>query len=380
MKLQRHDRLPFACLLCLVAPAIAEGSGLPAYVIQPLAAPAGQSMLYPHSIDASGEVVGDGWPTMYVASVDSARPIEVFDPTTSRYLNLDSAWRINDAGVIAGTAYRPTGQITFIQSATSTEIVAVTDSIYGTTVQDMNNAGTIVGDYFSTSADHLGERAYVYANHTFTLLGSLPDSVDATGQSFSIALAINDSGVIAGNSRTADSSYPAVLFHDGQVTSLGTPPGFTTAGVRAINNAGTIVGEACNVPIFSRDPSASAMFLYEGGHYTLIPSPGGRIVPLDINSSGDVVGVYYYADASHAMVPFIYHDGVLSDLAEVLDPSSGWALTGADAINDAGQILVDGSYLGQEYAAVMTPVPEPVGLCGLVAFVAAGVRRRKVAR
>jgi uncharacterized membrane protein len=342
-------------------------------------------MRYPHSINASGEVVGDGWPTMYVASVDSARPPVVRDPNTHELLDIQSLWRINDAGVIAGTAQRdtdgshgPTGGITFIQSPTSTEVISRANG--SVTVQDMNNAGVIVGDYFSENKEDAGNHAFLYANHTFTPLGSLPDSADVNGQTFSIASTINDSGVIAGTARAADSSYPAVLFHDGQVTSLGTPHGFSTAFVRAINNAGTIVGEASNVPVGSHDPSASAMFLYEGGQYTLIPSPGGRIMPLDIDSSGDVVGLYHYADATHAPVAFIYHDGVLSDLAEALDPSSGWTLSDAEGINEAGQIVVRGSYLGQGYTAVMTPVPEPAGLCGLVVFVAAGVRRRKAAR
>jgi hypothetical protein len=47
------------------------------------------------------------------------------------------------------------------------------------------------------------------------------------------------------------------------------------------------------------------------------------------------------------------------DLNSLIDPLSGWELTGGYAINDAGQITGSGRIGGQSHAFLLTPVPEP---------------------
>jgi hypothetical protein len=46
-------------------------------------------------------------------------------------------------------------------------------------------------------------------------------------------------------------------------------------------------------------------------------------------------------------------------LNTLLDPLSGWSLSVATAINDAGQIVGAGMLEGQTHAFLLTPVPEP---------------------
>jgi probable HAF family extracellular repeat protein len=76
--------------------------------------------------------------------------------------------------------------------------------------------------------------------------------------------------------------------------------------------------------------------------------------------------------------PFLYQDGTLYDLANLLDCSdSGWTNLTPESINDLGQIAGYGTFDGQTEAFLLTPtgdgsfsasgVPEPASLT-LLAF------------
>ena len=63
----------------------------------------------------------------------------------------------------------------------------------------------------------------------------------------------------------------------------------------------------------------------------------------------------------------------------LIDPSSGWILADATAINDSGQIVGNGTNpAGQTHAFLLTPIPEPASLALLAlggAIVLLGRRR-----
>jgi hypothetical protein len=73
----------------------------------------------------------------------------------------------------------------------------------------------------------------------------------------------------------------------------------------------------------------------------------------------------------------------MTDLNTLIDPTSGWNLTEADAVNDSGMIVGQGwSSANYEYhALLLTPVPEPSTIALLFASAACLVgyvwRRRK---
>jgi hypothetical protein len=75
---------------------------------------------------------------------------------------------------------------------------------------------------------------------------------------------------------------------------------------------------------------------------------------------GDLVG--------HGFV--YYGSGSIQDLNNLIEPSSGWTIDDADAINDSGQIAAEGYYQGSAdaHAVLLTPIeePEPSTLCLLV--------------
>jgi probable HAF family extracellular repeat protein len=67
-----------------------------------------------------------------------------------------------------------------------------------------------------------------------------------------------------------------------------------------------------------------------------------------INDHGVVVG----ASGGRA---FIYREGAMVDLNSLLPAESGWVLTTASGINDAGEIVGTGLYDGVERGFVLIP-------------------------
>ena len=91
----------------------------------------------------------------------------------------------------------------------------------------------------------------------------------------------------------------------------------------------------------------------------LIPADSGWVLSYaaDINEAGQIVGSARNAEGnlSHG---FLYTGGRLYDLADLLVPGHGWEyLTSADAINDNGQVVGYGRINEQFRAFLMTPVP-----------------------
>lgn len=59
----------------------------------------------------------------------------------------------------------------------------------------------------------------------------------------------------------------------------------------------------------------------------------------------------------------MWEDGVgMQDLNDLVDPTSGWLFTRAVALNNKGQIVVEGSYNGEwDHSFLLTPIaPVPL--------------------
>jgi uncharacterized repeat protein (TIGR01451 family) len=210
----------------------------------------------------------------------------------------------------------------------------------------INNDHQIVGR--SPSGDGIIE-AFSWSAGEITGLGGLVPG------DYSEAWDINDAGVIVGESGAADGSVHAFRYADGAMTDLGTPsPNFESSWARGINEAGTIVG---------------GTYVADGGTYPFVLTDGQWDVVTEVlgyadavNASGQVVGTFFTPAGESA---FIYEDGVLTDLNQLLPVGSGWQLGAAIDINDAGQIVGQGMHDGEGRGFLLTPTTSPPPMADL---------------
>lgn len=120
---------------------------------------------------------------------------------------------------------------------------------------------------------------------------------------------------------------------------------------------------------------------FESNTFTSLGSLGGSVgTAYDINSVGDIVGwSRTTAGENHA---FLYTAGSMLDLNTMTNLPSGWILTNAVGINDAGSIAASATYGGLSYAVVLTAIPEPstyVALVGGLALLSVvAIKRRNL--
>jgi len=130
------------------------------------------------------------------------------------------------------------------------------------------------------------------------------------------------------------SGVHAVLWDGDAITDLGTLGGDSSIAT-GINDEGQIVGTS------GLEDGHSRAFLWEKDtldNLGVLPEGGDSSYAADINSAGQVVGsVEGYGD--HGQVAFLWQNGDMIDLNTLIPADSGWALLGAWAVNDAGQIV-----------------------------------------
>ena len=202
------------------------------------------------------------------------------------------------------------------------------------------------------------------------------------GGTSSQAYAINSTGQVTGEADTSLGLPRAFLYSNGVMQNLGTLGGIESIGY-AINSTGQVAGMSYN------NNGLDQAFLYSNGTMQDLGALGGSAsVAYGINSVGDVVG---YADTSSGEQAFIYSNGLMQNLNALIGTDSSlYTLNSATAINDLGQIAVNGTVnsTGQSVAFLLTPittssstaVPAP-GSLALLLFGMAGLvllSRRRV--
>ena len=305
---------------------------------------------------------------------------------------------INNAGQVAGWS----GDYAFLYSGgTMTALNTSPNYSIHSHGWGINSAGQVAGDYVTGGNFH----ACIYSDGTRTDLGTIGDGTQ------SYARAINDSGHVAGYSQTNGSGPEhAFLYRDGTMTDLGTLSGRLYSFAYAVNNADQVVGRC-----------ESRAFLYSGGLMTDLGaayfSPSDESCAYGINDSGQIVGYANFGYASHRAFlisggtatqlgtldcpdseayginsaglvvgmsgerAFLYADGLMTDLNDLIDPAAGWDLHCATAINDNGQIVGYGiNPQGYRYPFLLTVIPEPATMSLLALGLAAMVTCRRRGR
>jgi probable HAF family extracellular repeat protein len=173
------------------------------------------------------------------------------------------------------------------------------------------------------------------------------------GTSDSNASGINDRGDVVGGGTTPHFLSQALLWRrGGRMIPLGEEIGrYGQRSASAVNEKGEIVG-------WIETAGGSRPFLWRNGRTTLLGGLVGSAQAKDINERGQVVGVSSLGrgGATHA---FLWQDGRMHDLNQMIPSSAGWVLEEAVAINDRGQIVCNGYVRGDRNsnrALLLTPV------------------------
>ena len=206
----------------------------------------------------------------------------------------------------------------------------------------INDAGVIVG-WAETSLN---------VRHAFQWSGGvMADIHPGNDEDSSDASDINNAGVIVGAERLPNSNYwRALKWEPGGAPPMHLGTLGDENGAEAVNDLSQISG------YFSFATSSLSGFLWLPDPAYGLPA-GMNNLGVDagsahsINDSGQVIG------SGSGTAPYLWQAGILTPLANLLPPGSGWTISNAAAINDKGQIVGAGMYQGKLHGYMLTPVP-----------------------
>ncbi|MCI0348194.1 MAG: DUF3466 family protein, partial [Acidobacteriales bacterium] len=318
------------------------------------------------------------------------------------------AFGISDDGAICG-GYVDCGENghQVIWSATgeiAAEIPPSAEPGFPNAPLDLNIFGEAVGRLYLPALTP-PDRAFLYSEGVTINLGALP------GHTWSEALAINSSGIVVGNSNNsafgpltafmweedtmsalplpygtkseaygisdsgqicgwmgnhAQNDTHAYIYDlkSGEVIDVGTPlPGTTNARATGINNADVICGWSfipCGFACYERKS-----FIWNNGAVEdlgVLPEYISTFAQA-INDANVIVGYCdrYPIDASQQA--FVWQNGVIHALNDLVAPELNLNIRIAWDINNAGQIVASATQTGSsdQLAVRLTPIPSPTG-------------------
>lgn len=277
---------------------------------------------YALGLNSAGQVVGYGYmgdnQTMHAFRTE---PNAAIDPAADDLGSLTDAngtsWAtaINDAGQVAGSSFTADGQQHAFRTEPNAAIDPSTDDL-GTLISGwesdaagINSSGQVAGTSFIYDGHNTYERAF-RTQPNAPIDPSTDDLGTLGGQSLqdTEARGLNDSGQVVGWSYTPDDSMHA----------------YRTQPNAPINPATDDLGT-----LGGWDSAADG-----------------------INAGGQVVGWSETSDWNeHA---FLYDSRGMHDLNALLPDGTGWTLTEAEAIDNAGNIVGIGLYKGQPRGFLLT--------------------------
>jgi probable HAF family extracellular repeat protein len=235
----------------------------------------------------------------------------------------------------------------------------------------INNRGEVAGVAETSTKDKNCPSPQVF-DFEAVIWGPKPGEIrqlnPLTGDSVGSALWINDHGQAVGTSGSCANTAlvpltvgpHAVLWENGGATDLGNLGGTALNIGLYINNQGQVVG-ASSLTDQGTPFNGTDAFLWTRatGMRDLGTLPGDVASGgLGINDRGEVVGVSF--DKSGNSRPFLWHNGVMSDLNTLIPASSPLMLLWASVINSRGEIVGFGmTKAGDVHGYLATPSSGP---------------------
>ena len=288
------------------------------------------------AINASGQITGDSVlstlvqvpcpPQKYGGPQKCfTHPDHAFVWSNGTMIDLDTLGGLNsrvvaisDSGEVVGSSTtKNPGSGEFLWNGRNTKPLSAPAQVYG-----INDSGQIVGQCRVSML--LQSFACVVSNGAVTALpapnpnleclniNTIPGSIPA-------AVAINNNGQVLGNCFKSAGGL-AVVWTNDTPTLLPTLGGGSSSGT-AISGNGQVVGTS------DTSTGAEDGFLWSHGTTTDL---GSNFSPAAVNDSGVVVGEQ-----------FVYSNGTLQHLNNLIPAGSGYQIQNATGINDNGQIVVN---------------------------------------
>ena len=293
-----------------------------------------------------------------------------------------TAYAINNNGVVVGSSFNAVGDSRgFVWNGGALIELGGLPGSFQQYANGINNAGTIVGSADGTavqwqngtpSAIGTGESGATAVNSSGQVAGMSNGQAFRTvggqvqllgtlmGGNWASAYGINTAGEVAGYGDTAYGDMIGFVSQNGQLQSIGTLGGGSSYAM-ALNDAGQVVGHA------ARSTGFLEAFLYQNGMLSGLGTLGGvASYAYGINRTGQVVG-YSWVAGDNEVAAFLYSNGQMQNLNELVAPNSGWHLLAAHGINDSGQIVGTGIYGGQQMAVLLNPIASVPPLSGFEA-------------
>ena len=263
------------------------------------------------------------------------------------------AYRISDNGIIVGRAQDASGRFhAFVTTFNggAIELNALNpraDGDFGAAL-GVNSVGEVAG-YYLTEGDHMSARNRVFYYRDFRV-----EDLGAFGGEDGVVVAVNDRGSLAGffsaEPHADYAEHRSFLFTRGKLVPIGSLGGQLTTA-RDLNNRDEVVGDGD-----AGDGEHHAFLFARGTLRDLGALAGGQqSAAYAINERGDIVGFSEGPDASARAV--IVTAGVMRDLNGLIPSGSGWVLTEARDINEAGRIVGTGWLNGEQRGFLLTPTP-----------------------
>lgn len=240
---------------------------------------------------------------------------------------------INDRSTIVGVDYTNDAFRGFLLRDTQASPINVVAGEAQVFPLDINNRGQIIVDSLGGAQGG----SFLIDGANVRWLEGLAGETDSMH-----AIAINERGVIAGNTRTV-AGQRAVLWQEGVIMDLGLVDGATSSFAYALNDRNQVVG------IASIGGGSQAM-RWRDGAMALLP----RLAPdqaassaAGINNWGMIVGVTIILQPQFRQTATIWlgnHVAELDSLVRADDPLEPFVhLESAEQINDRGDVLASGS-------------------------------------